>query len=196
MATGASAAITATNISTPASPLYALYYETEMTGSISVAGTATAADGDLVDLRCYAAAVSWILQIERAGQRRLVLARERFARADLESGVQAARRACRYESGLMLRASRVPCSTTRTTRSTSGAESCVTTTSSPRSAIGAFDYDSFGSCGVTDSYLHDPDTLDRSTIPFYCNQWVDENVPGDRDEPDDRRSQRLRGQQR
>src|SRR4051794_35638890 len=36
---------------------------------------------------------------------------------------------------------------------------------------GSFDYDSLGGCGVDDSYLYNPATFAYST-QFYCNQWI------------------------
>lgn len=173
-ATGASAAVTATNITTPASPLYTLYYDTEMSGSISVAGTATATDGDLVDLRCYAGAASAILQSNvpvNGGQ---------FSVAN-DSLQPISNRACRLRA--------VPAGTNPSDLSPftgpalynsydekyhwSGKLQDFFVYGAQRD--GAFDYDSFGSCGVTDSYLFDPDTLGITTVPFFCNQWVDKN---------------------
>lgn len=177
LASGATAAVTATNITAPASPIFTLWNENSAAGSVSVTGTATASNGDLVDIRCYSGAVGTLLIAN------IAVTGGQFSVPSAPLNPIAGR-ACilRAVPAGMLPGNLTPFAGPMMFNSTderfdwNGKARDYYIYASQRE--GAFDYDSFGSCGVTDSYLYDPATLEQMTYPFYCNQWVDDNIAG------------------
>jgi hypothetical protein len=170
-APSAGAAVTSSSISSPADRFVALYNDDTDVGSMTVAGSATGAPGDKVDIVCTSGTTNDIFasNVDVVGGQFSVT-------ATLSSIV--------YKTCVL---HAIPAGSSPPDLSPfTGPVIGVSLTSSqssggtlwdyyiwPAQFSGNFDFDSAGRCGVDDSYLFDvANSYKRTAVVYYCNQWL------------------------
>ncbi len=183
MAAGAQAAVTTSSITAPSDPFFG--FDQGQTQNVTISGTSNGTTGDSVDIDCY-------VDNGSTGSSNATIASGVSVRSDgsFSTSVAISKFHATYNDYSPCRLRAVPSGTTPTTG--------LSSFSGPRVSVGdllrdtdtsgalydyyayapqlsaADDYDSFGSCGLDDSYLFDPSFFgQQDSTGFYCNDWAD-----------------------